>query len=823
MNVNFFHDYLLALIKDVASKLDIDSRWNQVAAVSFSDRANVEFYFTNFSTSASLQMAIDKISYGGYGTNLASALNLVRTSLFSAANGARVNDKTVSKAVVALINYPSDDPVVVLEEADCMRNESIGIFTVGSGSILNRFELAALASSTKNMATVDSSRSLPTLSDPIKRFACGDDNNCIINPCLNGGTCREIANQVICDCLPGWTGSFCNETCKNGGDIIFAIDASLGIESNTFFNVTNYIGNIVNAMNINGNLDGPSFSRVGLFTYDGNSVTTYFNFSTYKTKSQIIAALRVPFQSKSSSRIIKALETADLMFQREDRVNIPNYLVVVSDGDYDESNDGLKNLWLKSVSLREKGINILSVGIGSAPYMSPQLTAIASNGRSNALIVADAQSLKENSTVSFITNRLCNNINYCSSNLCKNPETCTSSVGNYFCGPCPSMTTGTYCERGCTGEIDLAFLLLSGGVVHRERFQNLTNFAISIVESLDISPQRTRVSLIFWANEAQVAFNLNSYTNKYDVIQAIKLLPYFMAGGNNMSGALRLLRRNVFNQANGDRPNVKNVAILVTNGPSTIDVNLTVPEAIQNRIDRNLLIPVALEANMFNSFELYGIASEPKLSTLVKVEFFRDLPAKVPSILQTVCNDCNQRLDVIILLDISGSTEEESLNNIALTKQIIYGLPIDNDNARVAMVAYSDDVSFQMTLDAQIRNKMNLINLIDFNAAAGKTNTPAGFDAIINNILNKRGDRNDVPNYVVVITDGESNVNQGQTIPKANIIKNGGSIVVAVGVGYTPNRDEIRGIATSDNYVFYYPPTKTAVEVANSILDKFCN
>lgn len=173
--------------------------------------------------------------------------------------------------------------------------------------------------------------------------------------------------------------------------------------------------------------------------------------------------------------------------------------------------------------------------------------------------------------------------------------------------------------------------------MHRERFEILTNFATSLVEALDVSENRTRVALIFWANQAEIAFNLNTFQSKHDVIEAIKLIPYYMGGGNNISGALRLLRRNVFNQNAGDRPQARNIAVVVTNYPSNVDVNFTIPEAIQNKIDGTFIVPIALENQMKYSLELESIASHPRPSTVVKVSSFRELQNSVPSVINVMC------------------------------------------------------------------------------------------------------------------------------------------------------------------------------------------
>ena len=59
---------------------------------------------------------------------------------------------------------------------------------------------------------------------------------------------------------------------------------------------------------------------------------------------------------------------------------------------------------------------------------------------------------------------------------------------------------------------------------------------------------------------------------KASLAAAIRAINY--DGGNtNTTGGLRLMRTQIFNSANGDRPNVPDVAILITDGVPTLDVD----------------------------------------------------------------------------------------------------------------------------------------------------------------------------------------------------------------------------------------------------------
>lgn len=108
------------------------------------------------------------------------------------------------------------------------------------------------------------------------------------------------------------------------------------------------------------------------------------------------------------------------------------------------------------------------------------------------------------------------------------------------------------------------------------------------------------------------------------------------------------------------------------------------------------------------------------------------------------------------------------------------------------------------------------------------TATGSGLDYARTSMLtSSAGDRAGDPNYVIVLTDGYSNVNRDTTIPAANRLRTGGATVFVVGVGGEDDLDplEIRGIANSpaNQYSFLLFPNSTMQAVVNGILDTLCN
>ena len=50
-----------------------------------------------------------------------------------------------------------------------------------------------------------------------------DINECVSNPCENGGTCQDAVNHYTCDCVTGYTG----EECETGRVNILMLSVSI--------------------------------------------------------------------------------------------------------------------------------------------------------------------------------------------------------------------------------------------------------------------------------------------------------------------------------------------------------------------------------------------------------------------------------------------------------------------------------------------------------------------------------------------------------------------------------------------------------------------
>ena len=80
-------------------------------------------------------------------------------------------------------------------------------------------------------------------------------------------------------------------------------------------------------------------------------------------------------------------------------------------------------------------------------------------------------------------------------------------------------------------------------------------------------------------NKAYLQFYLPNYTDTQSLESAIRRIHYCNEN-TNTTGGLEVTRTEIFNDANGDRPDVLNVIVLITDGNPTWDVD-RLPDEVQ--------------------------------------------------------------------------------------------------------------------------------------------------------------------------------------------------------------------------------------------------
>ena len=157
--------------------------------------------------------------------------------------------------------------------------------------------------------------------------------------------------------------------------------------------------------------------------------------------------------------------------------------------------------------------------------------------------------------------------------------------------------------------MDLCFIIDSSGSIRDNNQGNVDNWSLQLeflsrlVDLFTIGADATKVGAVVFSEQVRLAFSLDTYTDAQSIKDAILGLGY-LGGTTNTPEGLRVTREQCFNQGNGDRPGVLNLAIFISDGvphpPERRDPAIREAESLKgvasvvaigvsNVIDRDLL------------------------------------------------------------------------------------------------------------------------------------------------------------------------------------------------------------------------------------------
>ena len=139
-------------------------------------------------------------------------------------------------------------------------------------------------------------------------------------------------------------------------------------------------------------------------------------------------------------------------------------------------------------------------------------------------------------------------------------------------------------------------------------FALIQELAKRIVYGLDFSDGATRVGIVTYRNSEQIRFNLDEYTSRDEVVNAIAYDQDY-SEGTFTSSAIKAMREDMFTTRNGDRRGVDDVAMVITDGRSNIQKADTIREADLAKDEGILMMSVGVGERVWIN-ELTGMASE---------------------------------------------------------------------------------------------------------------------------------------------------------------------------------------------------------------------
>jgi len=115
---------------------------------------------------------------------------------------------------------------------------------------------------------------------------------------------------------------------------------------------------------------------------------------------------------------------------------------------------------------------------------------------------------------------------------------------------------------------DIVFVVDESGSIGSSNFNRVKSFLLHLLSRMDIDNCKTRVAVVTFATNIGGGFNLSYCScNSSDCKSAISRLIY-SGGGTNTAVALAHVRKRMLTLTAGDRGNVPNVVVVITDGQS---------------------------------------------------------------------------------------------------------------------------------------------------------------------------------------------------------------------------------------------------------------
>ncbi|XP_067940078.1 collagen alpha-6(VI) chain-like [Watersipora subatra] len=555
----------LTFAKNIANGYDIGTNKVRVGLVEFSSQATVQFDFNKFNKKADVLNAITNAKKSNGGTDTSNGLNLVKNTLFQAKSGMRPK---VPHILMVITDGQSNSATATENSAKQLHAAGVTVFAIGVKGA-NVAELNKIASAPNLVFSYNDYSKLSTVQAAFNKIAC------------------EVAVKLA-PTTPFRPPAPTKQTCVAIADIAFIVDASGSVGSTEWTQALNFAKNVVGQYDI-----GPSKTRVALMEFSG-APSIQFDFNKYTNKVDVLNAIPKAKKSGGGTATSLALDLARttlLQPGRGMRPGVPNILFVITDG-RSNSETATKQ---SAALLHNKGVTVFAVGVKGAN-------------------LAELKTIASDPTLSFSYQDF--------SKL----ATVQDTFNKKACHVAVQLAQATTPSSGCsTNSADMVFVVDTSSSVGDANFNLTKSFLRSMMAKLDFS--KNRVAIIQFNDKVKTVFELNQHNNKGTAQSEVDKMQYDKGPNTRISAAIKHMREQSFSVANGDRPTVADIGILLTDGQSK-DPFRTQYEANVSKAAGIEMFSIGI-GTQINSQELQDLASGPRnvflvnsYQTLQSIEIF---------------------------------------------------------------------------------------------------------------------------------------------------------------------------------------------------------
>ena len=183
---------------------------------------------------------------------------------------------------------------------------------------------------------------------------------------------------------------------------------------------------------------------------------------------------------------------------------------------------------------------------------------------------------------------------------------------------------------------DITFVVDSSGSIEKAGAGNwdlVLNFIADIIRALDIGPSGVRVGMVLFGNSGHLEFHLTDYPTKSDLISRV-LQTKYRDERTNIADGIEIMTKEIFKEDKGDRPDVPNIGIVLSDGKANERGRDTLPEAEQAKDEGIVIISVGV-TDEIDVAEMTAIASSP--DHYIFVEDFAGLSDSLDVLVDRTC------------------------------------------------------------------------------------------------------------------------------------------------------------------------------------------
>nr|XP_010959554.1 PREDICTED: collagen alpha-4(VI) chain-like [Camelus bactrianus] len=677
----------------------------------------------------------------------------------------------VPQIVILVTDGESNDEVQ--EAAEWLKEDGVVVYVVGV-NVQDVQELQKIAS------------------EPFEKFLFNTENFNILQD-FSGSILQTLCSVVE---------SKIKEYTQPYADVVFLADTSQNTSWTSFQWMRNFISRVVGMLDV-----GRDKYRIGLAQYGGQGHTEFL-LNTYQTQDEMTGHIHDHFVLRGGPRRTgKALRYIHQTFFQEAAGSrflqgIPQYAVVITSGrSGDEVGDAAQ-------TLREKGVKVMSVGVqdfdrrelegmGTPPlvYEMQGQDGVRQVTQDMSSVIQGTGQLKFNSEAE------------------KEPI-----------AACPTAVPA-----------DLVFLIEEFPRHRHLNFQQVVSFLKTTIRSLRFHPEVVRIGLVFYSEEPQLEFSLDTFQDPAKILEHLDKLTYRGRRGRTKTGAaLDFLRNEVFIQEKGSRSlqGVQQVAVVITESSSQDRVSR--PASLLRRAGVTIYA-VGTQIASENS-DLEKIASHPPWKYVISLESFLQLTVVGSKIKNQLCPEIVgtrasisgmgselqegcvhiQKADIYFLIDGSSSINpDDFLEMKVFMNEVIKMFHVGPDRVQFGVVQYSDDIDTQFILSQHPSGEGLKAAIDGMQQKGGGTMTGRALGHMVQVFADTT--RSNVPCYLIVITDGKS---MDHVAEAAEALRRDRVTIYAVGVR-DANTAELREMA--EDRMFFVHDFDSLKAIQQEVVQDICS